>query len=158
MNLDPTEPARVPARLSICSISLRNLRMLLCDKGESTTRGPFCSCIALPIVSSIFAFTRRAADSRMNSVRAGSKGTGKSACPAFNGNDRKSFAITSRILRLGVTTVRRIPERRAAVLMINPRPLIFEASNITMSPGRNERSAISASTEDAIWSLAVMFS
>ena len=66
--------------------------------------------------------------------------------------------MTSRILRLGVTTVSRIPERRAAVLMIRPRPLMLDASNITMSPGRNDRSAISASTEEAIRSEDVTFS
>ena len=148
----------MPTLLSICSISFRSLRILLCDKGESTTRGPDCSCIARPIVSSIFAFTRRAADSRINSVRAGSKGTGRSAWPAFRGSERKSFAMTSRILRLGVTTVSRIPERRAAVLMIRPRPLMLDASNMTMSPGRNDRSAISASTEEAIRSEDVTFS
>ena len=158
MKREPTEPARVPARLSICSISFLSLRMLLCDSGESTTRGPVSSSIALPMVSSIFAFTRRAADSRMNSVRAGSNGTGRSAWPAFNGRLRKSFAMTSRILRLGVTTVSRIPERRAAVLIISPRPLMFDASNITMSPGRRDRIAISASTDEAIWSVEVTFS
>ena len=123
--------------------------MFLDETGESVTRVPSLSSIALPTVSSMRALTNRAADSLMNSVRAGSKGTGRSTCPARAGRERRSLAMTSMILRVGVTTVSRIPERRAAVDKMSPRPLMFEASNITMSPGRRPRRAISTSTFEA---------
>ena len=149
MNRAPTDPARWRVLDSICSISLRKRRMFLDETGESVTRVPSFSSMTLPKVSSIRAFTNRAADSLMNSVRAGSNGTGRSTCPARVGRDRRSFAMTSMIFRVGVTTVSRIPERRAAVDKISPRPRMFEASNITMSPGRRPRRAISTSTFEA---------
>ena len=100
-------------------------------------------------MSSTFALARRVAASLMNSVRAGSNGTGRSTAPPFNGKARRSFAITSITFRLGVTTVSRMPDRRAAVLNTSPLPRMLDASNITTSPGRSARREISASTAEA---------
>ena len=100
-------------------------------------------------MSSTFAFTIRATASLMKSARVGSKGTGRSTCAPFMGSDRRSFAMTSRVFFDGVRTVRRIPARRAAVDNTRPLPRMLDASNMTTSPGRSARNAISASTEDA---------
>ena len=139
-------------------MSFRRRFMLDAVVGASLTRGASVAAILREELSSIFARTSRLTASLMNSVLAGSNGIGRSTRGPLMGSERRSLAVRSRSFRDGVTTVRRIPERREAVASTNARPRTLAASKRTTSPGRRDLREISASTalaDSPCWSGSV---